>query len=255
MMKVCVLASGSEGNCTYIATEKHKILVDLGTTVKYIKNKLEEIDVNILDIDYVIISHVHDDHIKALKTFTNKYDATILVTKKMLEDLPILKDYTNLIIYDEDIYLDGLKISVIKTSHDTNDSRSFVFESNGKRVAYITDTGYLNQKYFRILSNLDVYLFESNHDVEILMNGPYPEWLKKRIVGASGHLSNKDASIYLAKLVGDNTKKIILTHLSKKNNREELALETINNVFNEYGVKFNNIVCARQDEKSELIVL
>ena len=87
------------------------------------------------------------------------------------------------------------------------------------------------------------------------MNGAYPEWLKKRIVGASGHLSNKDASIYLAKLVGGNTKKIILTHLSKKNNREELALETINSVFLEYGVKFKNIACARQDEKSEIIVL
>ncbi len=255
MMKVCVLASGSEGNCTYIETDRHKILVDLGTTVKYIKNKLEEIDVNIMDIDYVIISHVHDDHVKALKTFTNKYDATILVTKKMLDELPVLRDYGNIIVYDDDIYLDGLKINVIKTSHDASDSRSFVFTSSGKSVAYITDTGYLNQRYFRILSNLDVYLFESNHDVELLMNGAYPEWLKKRIVGASGHLSNKDASIYLAKLVGGNTKKIILTHLSKKNNREELALETINSVFLEYGVKFKNIACARQDEKSEIIVL
>ena len=255
MMKVCVLASGSEGNCTYIETDRHKILVDLGTTVKYIKNKLEEIDVNIMEIDYALISHVHDDHVKALKTFTHKYDATILVTKKMLDELPVLRDYGNIIVYDDDIYLDGLKINVIKTSHDASDSRSFVFTSGGKSVAYITDTGYLNQRYFRILSNLDVYLFESNHDVELLMNGAYPEWLKKRIVGASGHLSNKDASIYLAKLVGGNTKKIILTHLSKKNNREELALETINSVFLEYGVKFKNITCARQDEKSEIIVL
>lgn len=255
MMKVCVLASGSEGNCTYIETEKHKILVDLGTTVKYIKNKLEEIDVNIIDIDYVIISHVHDDHIKALKTFTHKYEATILVTKKMLDELPILKDYINIIIYDDDIYLDGLKINVIKTSHDASDSRSFIFTSSGKSVAYITDTGYLNQKYFNILNDLDVYLFESNHDVELLMNGVYPEWLKKRVVGASGHLSNKDASIYLAKLVGSNTKKVILTHLSKQNNSEELALETIKSVFEEYGVRFNNITCARQNEKSEIILL
>lgn len=255
MMKVCVLASGSEGNCTYIETEKHKILVDLGTTIKYIKSKLEEIDVNIEDIEYVLISHVHDDHVKALKTFINKYDATILVTKKMLDELPILKDYVNLIIYEEDIYLDGLKISVIKTSHDAADSRSFVFTSNGKSVAYITDTGYLNQKYFKMLSDLDVYLFESNHDVELLMNGAYPEWLKKRIVGASGHLSNKDSSIYLAKLIGSHTKKIVLTHLSKNSNTEEIALETINSTFNEYGIKFNNISCARQKEKSEVIEL
>ena len=254
-MKACVLASGSEGNCTYIETENHKVLADLGTNVKYIKDKLSELSVCLEDIEYVIISHIHDDHVKALKTFISKYPATILVTKKMYSELPMLKDYENIIIYDDDIYLDGLKISIIKTSHDTSDSRSFIFTSNQKSVAYITDTGYLNQKYFNMLTNLNAYLFESNHDVEMLMNGPYPKWLKDRVVGPYGHLSNKDASIYLAKLIGPSTEKIILTHLSHKNNTEELALETINSTFKEYNIEFTNISCSKQKEKSELIEL
>lgn len=254
-MKTCVLASGSEGNCTYIETNNLKILVDLGTNVKYISERLSELNIKLEDIEYIIISHVHDDHIKALKTYIKKYHATIFVTKLMLQELPTLKEYDNIIIYDDDIYLDGLKINVIKTSHDSSDSRSFIFTSENKSIAYITDTGYLNQKYFEELSNLNVYLFESNHDVEMLMNGPYPTWLKNRVVGPCGHLSNKDASVYLAKLIGPSTNKIILTHLSHKNNTEEIALDTIHKTFKEYNIEFESITCAKQKEKSELIEL
>lgn len=255
MMKTCVLASGSEGNCTYIETDTHKILVDLGTNVKYIKQKLTEIGVSLDEIEYVIISHVHDDHVKALKTFIKNYNATIFVTRLMFQELSCLQEYPNIVIYDEDIYLDELTIGVIKTSHDTSDSRNFIFTSQRKSVAYITDTGYLNQKYFKQLSNLNVYLFESNHDVEMLMNGPYPTWLKNRVVGPVGHLSNKDASVYLAKLIGPETNKVVLMHLSKHNNTEDIALETLQNTFKEYDIEFSNVSCARQKEKSELIEL
>ena len=94
-------------------------------------------------------------------------------------------------------------------------------------MVYMTDTGYVNTKYFKKLQNLDVYLFESNHDIEMLLHGPYPKWLKDRVMGPYGHLSNKDSAIYLAKNIGANTEKIMLMHLSHKNNTEEKALETI----------------------------
>lgn len=252
-MRTSVLASGSEGNVTYVETDKHKILLDIGMTVKYIKESLSELSVNIEDIDYIFITHVHDDHVKALKGFIKKYTPTICVSQKMFDELEELKEYEKIILYDDIVVLDDVTIEIIKTSHDTSDSRSFILRSNGKSLVYLTDTGYINQKYFHKLQNNNVYLFESNHDIEMLLNGPYPKWLKDRVMGPYGHLSNKDSSVYLAKLIGDATSKIVLLHLSHKNNTEEKAMQTIEEIFKEYDLNFNNIVCAKQKEISEMI--
>ncbi len=257
-MKICVLASGSEGNSTYIETKDHKILIDLGMNTKYIKNKLEELNQSPNVIDSVLISHVHNDHINALEKFISKYDPDVYMSRIMYEELPSdssIRKYDNIKFYDKDFYIDNIKVELIKTSHDTMDSRGFIITDDDKSVVYITDTGYLNQKFFNKLKNKNVYLFESNHDIELLINGKYPKWLKDRVVGPYGHLSNKDSSIYLTKLIGDNTQKIVLMHLSQHNNTESIALNTINEIFNEYNIKFNNITCAKQKEKSEEIII
>lgn len=252
-MKTCVLASGSEGNVTYIETSKHKLLLDSGTTVKYINEQLKELNTSLDEIEYIFITHVHDDHIKALKGIIKKYNPTICLSPKMFSEMDILKDYENIILFDSKVEIDDLTIDIIKTSHDTSDSRSFIVRENGSSIVYLTDTGYINQKFFPQLSNCEIYLFESNHDIEMLLNGPYPKWLKDRVMGPYGHLSNKDSSIYLAKLIGEKTKKIVLTHLSQHNNTEEKALETIKEIFTEYDIHFDDITCARQKEKGELI--
>ena len=257
-MKICVLASGSEGNSTYIETKTHKILIDLGMNLKYIKSKLEELEVSPDEIDTILISHVHKDHIGGLETFIKKYKPNLYMSKIMVSELledNIIKTYPNLIYFDTDFYIDNLKIELIKTSHDTKDSRGFIITEDEKSVVQITDTGYLNQRFFNKLKDKDVYLFESNHDVEMLINGKYPKWLKDRVVGPYGHLSNKDASFYLTKLVGDNTKKIVLMHLSKENNNPDTAISTIHEIFDEYNVKFDDITYAKQREKSGVITL
>ncbi len=255
MMKVSVLASGSEGNSTYVETLRHKILIDLGMNVKYIKEKLQELEVMPEDIDIILITHVHNDHIAALDKFIKKYQPTVCLSQKMFMEIPAIKDYEHIIIYDDQIVFDNLTVEIFKTSHDTSDSRGFVLTSDGSSLVYVTDTGYLNQRHFPKLKNKNMYIFESNHDVDMLMNGKYPPWLKKRVVGDKGHLSNKDSSLYLSKLIGDKTKKIILAHLSKENNSEEEALKTIKEVFNEYDITFDNIECARQKEKTEEVII
>ena len=114
-----------------------------------------------------------------------------------------------------------MHIIAIKTSHDAPDSRGYIIISGDDSIVYITDTGYINKKYFDILSNRNVYVMESNHDIEMLNNGSYPFNLRQRILSDKGHLSNYDSAKYLSSFIGNNTKCIILAHLSEDNNTEE----------------------------------
>lgn len=254
-MRVCVLASGSGGNSTLIETTNYKILIDIGKNRKYIVDKLAEVGVNPEEINYIFISHLHDDHISALKTFIKKYHPTIVISGKMFQELSDIHEYEHVLIYEDEVILENLRVVCMHSSHDATDSRNFLFESEGHSVVYVTDTGYVNHKNFKYLQNKEVYLFESNHDVEKLQHGPYPDWLKMRVLSDSGHLSNNACSVYLSKLIGDKTKKIYLMHLSEKNNTEELALKEIKNIFNVYNINFKDIKCAKPDEKSEVITL
>ncbi len=254
-MKICVLASGSKGNATYIETPQTKILFDIGVNVKYITNALADLNVDPNEIEYIFISHSHSDHVKALNTFLKKYHPKVCLTLGILYELEDIKEYDNLLVFDKDIDIADCHIETIKTSHDTNDSRGFIITANDKSVVYLTDTGYLNQKYFKTLANREIYLFESNHDPEMLINGSYPDWLKARIGGAYGHLSNVDSAIYISKLIGPKTQKIVLMHLSEENNTEEKALTTLKETLAAYNIEFSNYTCARQHEKSEVMEL
>jgi phosphoribosyl 1,2-cyclic phosphodiesterase len=254
-MRICNLASGSKGNSTYVETDKHKILLDSGKNIKYLEEKLNELEINIKDIDYVIISHNHADHISCLTKVLKKSNAFLCAPKKMVDEIEELNDYESIIYFEDVLDLDDIQIKSFKSSHDATDSRNFILSDNASSFAYITDTGYLNQKYFKELYNLDLYLFESNHDIEMLEHGPYPEWLKKRVLSDEGHLSNNAAGFYLSKLIGPKTKEVLLIHLSETNNTPEKAMETILSTLKDYNIEFNNLCCAKQNEKSEVITL
>ena len=252
-MRICNLASGSTGNCTYIRTEKYNILIDLGKTKKYIVEKLESIGVNYKDIDYVFLTHTHDDHTSAIKQFLKNHKAKLVVTQTMFMELKNIEGI-NALIYEENPNIPELNIKSYKMSHDTGDTRAFMITENEKSVVYITDTGYINSKYFKEFKNKDIYFIECNHDIEMLTHGPYPSWLQKRVLSDEGHLSNKYTGIYLSKLIGENTKQILLMHLSEKNNTIEKALETVKNSINSAQEKIY-IACASPNDKSEEYVL
>ena len=251
-MKACVLASGSSGNVTYIQTDKYKLLIDLGKNKKYIVDKLKEIDVDYKDIDYVFITHTHDDHISALKTFLKGHKATLVITQKMLAELPSIEGLDHILVYEDNPEIEGLDIKSYKMSHDVADIRSFMISENNKSIVFITDTGYINSRYFKIFANKDAYFIESNHDIEMLRHGPYPEWLQRRVLSDEGHLSNKFTGIYLSKMIGDKTKNIILLHLSEKNNTEDIALTTVNEYLNNFNSHNFTIKAAKHDEISEV---
>ena len=250
-MLVSVLASGSEGNSTYVETEDLKLLIDIGMNNKYITERLAELGVEASDIDCIIMTHTHGDHTKAMKTFLKKNSPQIVITEGMLEDLEFLKTYDNLLITEGDVEYGNTKIQPFKTSHDAIDARGYLIEDGKSSLVYMTDTGYLNQRYFKKLYDKNIYIMEANHDVEMLMNGSYQKWLKTRILSDEGHLSNNAAGFYLSKLIGPNTKKVFLAHLSHENNTEELALKTVQKTLKEYDIDFKDIEVARQREKTE----
>lgn len=252
-MRVCVFASGSKGNVTYIETKNHRILLDMGKKKKYIIDALKQIDVDPKTIDIILISHLHSDHISALETFIKTYKVTVCMPQEMFASLDNIHNYEHIKIYDDEILFDDLKIYAIKSSHDSVGSRNFIIEEGDSSVVQITDTGYIKSKYFNLLKNRDVYLLESNHDVEMLQHGPYPDWLKKRVLSDEGHLSNQAAGFYLSKLIGEKTKKVFLMHLSEVNNNSEVALKTVKKTLNDYKIDFENIECAEQDNISEVI--
>ena len=171
----------------------------------------------------------------------------------MLNDLNQIFNVTNYVLIDDDFNIGDINIEVIKTSHDASDSNGYILESDGKSVVYVTDTGYINQKNHKKLMNKNVYVFESNHDVEMLMNGKYPYYLKQRIWGDKGHLSNKDSAYYLSRFIGKDTKCIILSHLSHENNDPVIALNTLKDKLKEEEINFNNIIVSTQEDRTELI--
>ncbi len=244
-MKVSVLASGSKGNCTYIETNNTKVLIDLGMSNLYVEKKLISLGVNPDDINCIFITHTHTDHVAGLKVFIKKHHPKIFLTTKMYDELhDILNDYE---ILEDKIVLDDLLVDYFKTSHDT-DSVGYIFKNNDKEIVYVTDTGYLNMKNLKKLNNKDFYIFESNHDIELLMNNPhYPYQIKQRILGDKGHLSNIQCREYLKKIIGDKTKYIVLAHLSEQNNNPNIALDNLKDITN---IK---ILVADQNESTELI--
>lgn len=250
-MLVSVLASGSEGNSTYVETDDVKLLIDIGMTTKYIKERLLEIGTNPEEIDYIFMTHTHKDHTGALKTFINKYKTKVVLTESMYNDLDVLHEYDNVIITSDAFKIGDTLVDNFKTSHDANDARGYIISDSVSSMVYMTDTGYLNQKYFKKLYNKNMYVMEANHDVEMLLNGRYPKWLKTRILSDKGHLSNNAAGFYLSKLIGPDTKKVILAHLSHENNTPEVALKTVSDTLAEYDINFNDISIAMQREKSE----
>ena len=244
-MKVSVLASGSKGNSTFIETNNTKILIDVGMSNLYIEKKLILLGINPNDINSVFITHTHTDHIAGLKVFVKKHHPKVYLTLDMYKEISdILDDYE---ILEDKVILNDLIVDFFKTSHDT-DSVGYIVKNNEKEIVYVTDTAYINMKNLKKINNKDLYIFESNHDVELLMKNPnYPYQIKQRILGDRGHLSNNQCKDYLKKIIGDRTKCVVLAHLSEQNNDPSLALNNLSDINN---IK---IMIATQNESTELI--
>lgn len=233
-MRLCSIASGSSGNCIYVGSEQTHLLVDTGISKKKIDESLSELGVKGEELSGILITHEHSDHIQGLGVFSRKYGIPIYATKGTIEGI---KDYKGLgkmpeglyheVAVDQKFSIGDLEIKPFSISHDAKEPSGFRIENCDKSVAVATDLGVYDDYIVNNLKNLDAILLEANHDVHMLEVGPYPYYLKQRVLGNRGHLSNELTGRLLCNILHDKLKYIVLGHLSKENNYEELARETV----------------------------
>ncbi|ADK17208.1 MULTISPECIES: MBL fold metallo-hydrolase [Clostridium] len=259
-MIFCPLYSGSSGNSIFIASDNAKILIDAGLSGKSIENALLKIGHKPNDIDAILVTHEHSDHIKGVGVLSRKYDipiyANTLTWKAMLKSIGKIKEHNIKIIYDNYINIKDMDIVSYGISHDAADPYGYAVNCKNKKACVATDLGFMSDHIKDILKDSDLILLESNHDVEMLKFGPYPYDLKRRILSKVGHLSNDDCGMVIPDILNGKFKRIILGHLSKINNYPELAYETVTNSLRECGIKLNtdvSISMARRDQPSNYI--
>ncbi len=265
-MRMVSIASGSSGNCIYIGSDDTHILVDAGISNKRIMAGLNDLGLAGTDMAGILITHEHSDHIRGLGVISRKYHLPIYGTQKTLNEISSCSSLGNFdkgllkpIDPDVDFMVGDLKIRPFKIDHDAADPVAYRVENGKKSVAVATDMGHYDEYIVENLKGLDAVLLESNHDVRMLETGPYPYHLKRRILGDRGHLSNENAGRLLNCVLHDRLKKVLLGHLSKENNYEELAYETVRLEIDEgdcpYGASDFSISVASRDFMSEIIYL
>lgn len=233
-MRLCSIASGSSGNCIYAGSDSTHVLVDVGISGKRTEAGLRELNLSMRDIDGIFITHEHSDHIAGLGVLSRKYEIPIYATKGTIDAIKRCSSIGNIpeelfvpICADEKIIIKDLICNPMKISHDAAEPVAYRISHGKKKIGIITDLGNYNDYTVESLKGMDALLLEANHDVRMLQVGPYPYYLKQRILGDRGHLSNERAGQLLSHLLHDKLQAVVLGHLSKENNMPELAYEAV----------------------------
>lgn len=263
-MRLCSLYSGSSGNCIYVGSDHTNILIDAGVSMKKIIAALSQIDVKPEEIDCILITHEHSDHIGGLGVFLRKYGIPVYGTAKTLEAVSHYKslgkvDFSlfNSIHPEESFLINDIYVKAISTWHDAADPVCYTATDGKNKISIATDLGDYNSHIVDALSGSDAMLIEANHDIRMLEVGPYPYPLKQRILSQYGHLSNERGGQLVRELLNDHIKGIYLGHLSKENNYPDLAFEAVKSEL--YGNAYSNdyrdfnIMVANRDTCSPLI--
>lgn len=231
MAKFCSLYSSSDGNCTYIGCSQGGILVDVGISAKRTELALNNIGVDPRSLAAIFVTHEHNDHVKGIRVFAERYGIKVFSSEGTLlgmEDINAVTVKTKTdIIPDSGIEAGGMFVRAFRTPHDSRESTGYsIVTPDGKRIAVATDIGTVTDTVMNAVYGSDLILLESNHDIGMLQNGPYPYFLKQRILSSHGHLSNEKCAETAVKLMESGTTRFVLGHLSKENNIPSLAFET-----------------------------
>ncbi|MCR4962294.1 MAG: MBL fold metallo-hydrolase [Firmicutes bacterium] len=228
-MKCTTLLSGSSGNCIFIGGEKTNILIDAGCSAAYLQKALAQMHCSPREISAILITHEHNDHISGAVHISGKFGIPIYASPLTWKNLPFYEDFLpeERHIFEYGMEFGELSLDFFRLSHDACQPVGIVVQENGRKLAIITDTGTITPSMYRKVRGADAIFIEANHSRQMLYQGPYPYFLKKRILGDRGHLSNRQAGVALRRLIGENTKYVVLTHLSQNNNTPETAYREV----------------------------
>ena len=262
-MIFCPLASGSAGNCTYVSFGNTRLLIDAGISATKITNALKQLGLTPSDLNGILITHEHVDHIRGIYVFTRKYGVPIYANNgtwmgilKRDQDIPM--QYRFAFETGMDFYIGNINITPFAIPHDANDPVGYMLRCGRLSAAVATDIGHLNDEWIRTVSGAQVVLLEANHDVEMVKKGPYPYHLKQRILSRRGHLCNEDCARALIQLYGGGVQAAFLGHLSGENNTPEVAYSVVTGMLQDSGIRPGEelvVNVARRDQISDMIVL
>lgn len=256
MLKFCSLFSSSSANCLFVQDENTKILIDCGSSLKRTSAALLSIGVDISDIDAILVTHEHSDHTIGIPLVSSKYNIPVYVnqpTFSAIHNKDKIKN-VNIISFNE-FNIGTITITPFKTSHDSACSCGYVIGSNNSKITIATDLGYIDREILKFFYESEFIFIESNHDIQMLLNGPYPYPLKGRILSNVGHLSNKACSDLVCHLASKGIKNFMLGHLSDSNNTPALALSTTVDALKFNNLYIESISIAPKEEISQIITI
>jgi phosphoribosyl 1,2-cyclic phosphodiesterase len=239
-LRFTVLSSGSTGNATVVSTDSAAVLIDVGLSARKIEELMKEREVSGQELDAILVTHEHSDHIKGLGAFARKFQVPVYANEKtwgamlgMIGEIP--EEQRKILPTDGVMEIADLRIESYAISHDAVEPVGYCFHADGVKLSLATDLGYVSDKVMRQLQNSDVMVLESNHDVNMLRMGRYPWNIKRRILCDTGHLSNEAAGEALCRLLTGSLRRVYLAHLSQQHNLMDLAKLTVNTVLEDNG--------------------
>jgi phosphoribosyl 1,2-cyclic phosphodiesterase len=239
-LKISVLNSGSCGNSTLLSSENTNILIDAGLSGRETAKRLSKFNVLPSELNGILVSHGHRDHIKGLGVLARRFEVPIYINRKTsAEVVPVIGDIPvqNFIKTGGDFQIGDIEISTFSIPHDSADPIGFILKNNNTEIAHLTDIGKISDSILKKIRDKHLILIESNHDLDMLISGPYPEHLKRRIIGPKGHLSNISAAHTLVEAIGSKTEMVILAHLSENNNHPDIVRTTVKEILEEEGLR------------------
>lgn len=217
MIRFCSLASGSRGNALLVEAQETLILVDCGVNLRTLTQRLQRVGKAPADIDAVVLTHEHSDHIAGLGTFLKHRPCPVFSTHGTARSLPRIEDH-RIVRHGVEFSFGGLRVHPFPVPHDAREPVQYRFEAGGRRLGILTDTGHVSSHVAQTLAGVDAIAVEFNHDLDALNEGPYPPPLKARVGSDFGHLNNAQAAALVAELDCERLRWVVALHVSEKNN-------------------------------------